>query len=127
MHTNTSAKKTETFVVLGAGEMIGEESLFKETALPYNVITETECNFYVLDIPKLQSLCLENKFIKEMMTKRVDIKKDVIRRRMQPFMHMIKLLPNQQWLKAVDDDQIAEKETNQKIKNMLNGESENFN
>jgi len=40
-------------VILDVGEMIGDEALFKETALPYNVITDSECNFYVLDIPKL--------------------------------------------------------------------------
>ena len=107
--------------------MIGEEALFKETALPYNVVTETECNFYVLDIAKLQSLCLENKFIKEMLTRRVDTKKEVIRRRMQPFMHMIKLLPNQQWLKELDEGKVAEKETVQKIQNLLSGETDNFN
>jgi CRP-like cAMP-binding protein len=95
LHTNTSAKKVETFVILGPGEMIGEEALFKETLLPYNVITETECSFYVTDIAKLQKLYQDNKFIKELLTKRVDTKKDIIRRRMQPFMHMIKLLPNQ--------------------------------
>jgi CRP-like cAMP-binding protein len=50
LHKNTQARKTETFVILGAGEMIGEESLFKDIPLPYNVRTETECDFYVMEM-----------------------------------------------------------------------------
>lgn len=89
LHVNTMAKKTETFVILGAGEMIGEEALFKEAALPYNVKTETECDFYVLDIPKLLNVCHDNKHIKEIMQRKVEAKKEMIKRRMKPYEALI--------------------------------------
>ena len=65
--------------------MIGEESLFKDSPLPYNVRTETECDFYVLDIPKLQNVCHDNKHIMAIMQRKVEAKKEMIRRRMKPY------------------------------------------
>lgn len=89
LHVDSKVKKSETFVILGVGEMIGEEAVFKNSPLPYTVTTETECDFFVLKTEQVQSLCNENKHIKETMIKKVQAKIEMVQRRMQPYQDII--------------------------------------
>lgn len=78
-------KKSETFVLLCRGESIGEEALFKDRRLTYDVISDTECDFYYIEIDKLRNLCTSNKFIKDIMEEKVNNKIQMIQRRMEPY------------------------------------------
>ena len=108
--------------MLGAGEMIGEECLFKEQPLSYNVITESECDFYVLDISKFQNLCGENKYIKEIMLKKVEAKKEMIKRRMKPYEQIMKS-GNEGGLWKHDKLQNNETKINELIKDQANNKN----
>ena len=90
LHFNKSSKRSETFVILCKGEMIGEEALFKPERLDYDVVTDTQCNFFYLEVDKLRSLCSTNKHIRDLMFDKVSKKREMIQRRMKPYLPLIR-------------------------------------
>ena len=79
-------KKMETFMLLGRGEMVGEECLPKDKSIvPYEVITETECDFYVIDIDKFRHLCEDYPAINAIIKEKIREKEEMIRMHLEQF------------------------------------------
>lgn len=125
-------KKTETFVLLCRGEMIGEEALFKSKQLCYEVVCDTECEFYCIEIEKLRTLCQGSKFIKEIMIDKIENKIEMIARRMKPFFQYMREgntgIPPDMMKAAEEEERKKEDESEETLPeiNYLEGKSGRF-
>lgn len=82
-HTFTE-RKQEDFLILSVGETIGDEFLFGAfEKLNYSIVTDSECDFYEIEVDKMKTLINENELIKNIMLKKSENKALTLQRRME--------------------------------------------
>jgi hypothetical protein len=94
--------------------MVGDECLFGDKEIiEYTAVTDTECDFYELEMFKLKNLIMENKFVREIMRAKCDSKLQTLHRRMKCYIKEDMVLPSRKE-KKVETDLLVWKESRKK-------------
>jgi len=81
---NFTERKQEDFLILSVGETIGDEFLFGAfEKLNYSIVTDSQCDFYEIEVDKMKTLIDENELIKNIMLKKSENKALTLQRRME--------------------------------------------
>lgn len=67
----------------GPGKMVGEEELFTGVRRRYNAIVESECVVYEIEFERMINVCLDNHFVRKMLTQKIHEKQSMVDRIME--------------------------------------------
>jgi CRP-like cAMP-binding protein len=67
-------RRSRDLVIVGAGQMLGEEGLFTNEKRRYAAVVESEAIIYEIDNTRMTVLCEDNLHVKNLMLKKIELK-----------------------------------------------------